>query len=556
MSRESWTLIDNLVWQLEHRPDAEVSRLVDASGLASSITVRQLLERAMAFARRLGPPREQRAVVAVCLYHGLDLHAAFLGALWAGHLPTMIAPPSPRMELHKYASAFGDMLAHVRPTFVITDGETRSRLSTLSPGRHGAEFVDAATIEVGESVAPHQAHPDDIAVLQHSSGTTGLQKGVALTHRAILDHHRVYRERLAITKTDVIVSWLPLYHDMGFIACFLLPILEQVLLVELSPFDWVARPAMLLDAISSHRGTLCWLPNFAFQFLADSVRVGQLDKRPDLSSIRAFINSSEPVMDASNQAFASRFATFGVRIDQLTASYAMAENVYAVTQSLPGRYRTLAVDRVAFTSEHRIVESDGGVTFVSNGVPIEGTELVVLGANEAVLEDDHVGELAIRGISRFAGYYNRSDLTGAAIMSDGFFRTGDLGFVHHGEVYVTGRKKDLIIIQGRNFYPNDIERVVGDIDGVMPGRAVVFGIGDLASGTEKLIVLVETTLEAEELQRRLVLAIRKQIAQTFDCTPGDVRVVPSRWLVKSTSGKLARGDNREKYLAALGASSS
>ena len=542
------TLVANLATQLEERASDEWCRLLDADGTATSITVGQLLERAMAFAATYGSVTGERKLIAVCLYHGLDLHAAFLGAMWAGHLPTMIAPPSPRMEPAKYAASFADMLGHVKPAVVVSDAATIAKLETLSLASFPASRVlDRETVESTGWIAPHLGRAHDLAVLQHSSGTTGLQKGVALTHAAILDHNRVYRERLELRRSDVVCSWLPLYHDMGLIACFLLPLLERLKLVELSPFDWVSRPVSLLEAITQHRGTLCWLPNFAYQFLADSVKSTE---GLDLSTIRAFVNSSEPVLDASHRAFVSRFRALGAREDQLTASYAMAENTYAVTQSRPGGYRTLAIDRRVFSDEHRAVATEHDpLVVVSNGAAIEGTEVVVLDDRGQRLADGEVGELALQGPSRFDGYFGREDLTRAAMTDDGFYRTGDLGFIDAGEVFVTGRKKDLIIIQGRNFYPADIERIVGETEGVVAGRVVAFGLRDEHQGTEGLVVLVEAVDQAADAQRRLVLAIRKRIAQSLDCTPSDVRVVPARWLVKSTSGKLARGDNRAKYLA-------
>ncbi len=542
------TLVANLATQLEERASEEWCRLLATDGTATSITVRQLLERAMAFAASYGPTNSERKLIAVCLYHGLDLHAAFLGALWAGHLPTMIAPPSPRMEPAKYAASFADMLGHVKPAIVVSDAATIAKLETLSLASFPASRVlDRETVESAGWVAPHIGRASDLALLQHSSGTTGLQKGVALSHAAILDHNRVYRERLELRPTDVACSWLPLYHDMGLIACFLLPLLERIKLVELSPFDWVSRPVSLLEAITQHRGTLCWLPNFAYQFLADSVKSTD---GLDLSTIRAFVNSSEPVLDASHRAFVERFRAFGAREDQLTASYAMAENTYAVTQSRPGGYRTMSIDRRTFSDHHRAVATDvDPLVVVSNGAPLEGTDVAVLDEAGAHVPDGTVGELALRGSARFDGYFGRDDLTRAAMTEDGFYRTGDLGFVDTGEVFVTGRKKDLIIIQGRNFYPTDIERIVGETDGVVAGRVVAFGLRDEHKGTEGLVVLAEASDDAIEAHRKLVLAIRKRIAQSLDCTPSDVRVVPSRWLVKSTSGKLARSDNRAKYLA-------
>jgi fatty-acyl-CoA synthase len=515
------------------------------------VTVRSLIDRARAYADIYGPAIGERKIVAVCLYHSLDLLAAFVGAVWAGHIPTMLAPPSPRMERAKYSNSFCRMLEHIRPSFVVVDHATSEKLDQLSL----KEFPDSVLIDpVGVPTAGAaplwNGDAGEIAVLQHSSGTTGLQKGVTLSHRAIINHNRAYVERLRLTEKDRIVSWLPLYHDMGFVACFLLPILERIPFVQISPFDWVLRPVSLLEQINRERATVCWMPNFGFQFLADSIRPSQIQNDMDLSSIRAWVNCSEPVQHSAHLAFYQRFHEYGVRWEQFTASYAMAENVFAVSQSLPGEYRTLAINRRIFAQEGRI-ESDeaaGAAILVSNGNAVKGTEVAVLDDDQQGLPDNHVGELAVRGDYRFDGYFRREELTRGSLTADGWYRTGDLGFLRAGEIYVTGRKKDLIIIQGRNFYPADVEKTVAEVEGLIPGRIVVFGLSSDKTGTEGLVVLAEAIDYAGEQGKQLSLKIRNAVAQELDCTPYDVRIVPPRWLIKSTAGKLARNDNRSKYL--------
>jgi fatty-acyl-CoA synthase len=541
-----------LLRRLEEEPDAVACWLVKSDGESARVSVRELMSRAYAFAAAYGPASGGRKIVAVCLYHGLDLHAAFVGALLAGHIPTMIAPPSPRMEASKYTDSFCRMLAHIRPSFVVTDGAALEKLDALAlKGFPDSELIDAGAVrDAGASFEPWDADAEDVALLQHSSGTTGLQKGVALSHRAVLRHNRAYASRMNLTRDDVIVSWLPLYHDMGFVACFLLPLLARVPFVELSPFDWVLRPVSLFEQIQKHGATLCWMPNFAFQFMADSVRPTQIPDGLNLSTVRAWVNCSEPVQHAAHSAFLERFAEHGASERQLTASYAMAENVFAVTQSNAGEYRVLRVNRRLFTDEHAVEEDEGdtALAFVSNGAPVEGTEVTVIDESGRELPEGRVGELGVRGEYLFSGYFRREDLTREAVTGEGWYKTGDLGFVRGGEVYVTGRKKDLIIVQGRNFYPADVEKVAASVEGVTAGRVVVFGLADEKAGTEGLIVLAESEEFEGENARRLSLKIRNAVAQELDCTPRDVRVVPPRWLVKSTAGKLARADNRSKYL--------
>jgi fatty-acyl-CoA synthase len=532
------TIIARLAQRWAAEPERVVCRLLNAAGEAQVITARQLRARVRAWAAAFGRVDGARKLIGVSLYSGLDLHAAFFGALWAGHLPTMIAPPSPRMEPQKYAQALAGMVAHLQLDGWVAAGD-------WAPA--GVEVLRPEQVAADTDFAPELGAPEDLALVQHSSGTTGLQKGVALSHRAVLAHNARYRAALALTEDDVIVSWLPLYHDMGFVACFLLPYLEGVTLVELSPFDWVRRPLSLLEALSRHGGTLCWLPNFAYNFMVKALRDPSALDALDLGGVRAFINCSEPVQAASHAAFVRAFAPAGVRAEQLAASYAMAENVFAVTQTAPGAATEICCDAEVFARAHRVEPAAEGLRFVCNGPALPGTEVRVCGAS-GPLPDGHVGELQLRGSHLFSGYFRRADLSAAATTADGWYRTGDLGFVLEGGIYVTGRLKDLVIVQGKNLYPTDAERAAGAVPGVNPGRVVAFGLPDPRLGTEQLAILVETAADFTGHAGRLSLAIRNHVAQTLDITPGVVKIVPARWLVKSTSGKLARGDNRAKYL--------
>ena len=547
------TITERLWKRLHSEPSAVACQLVDASGSRETITVEALFSRALAYAAILPPASHGRELIGVCQYHGIDLLASFLGGIFAGHIPTMIPPPSPRMDAGKYASNFVHMMEHIRPTVMLTDAKVVEKLDGTLPSWCMAEsrFILPGEVALTAQFVPVFGQPCDVAVIQHSSGTTGQQKGVALSHHAILFHNRVYSRRIGICETDVIVSWLPLYHDMGFIACFLLPLLEGIPFVQISPFDWVNRPVMLLEQIHQTKGTLCWMPNFAFSYLAKSVRSSQLGQELDLSTMRAWINCSEPVYDNSMREFVDRFHGNGVRDQQLAASYAMAENVFAVSQSLPGGLQTLSVSRTALRSGQVQIlnEVEGSTRLVSNGAPIEGTEVRVVDSNETALDEAVVGEIQLRGKTLFSGYFRRTDVSSGAFTHDGWYRTGDLGFILSGDIYVTSRSKDVIIIQGRNFYPSDIEEMVGGLEGITRGRVVAVGIADERSGTDQLVILCEAAPSFVDQIGKLKLTVRQAVAQEFDCTPSDVCIYKERWLVKSTSGKLARKENLARYLA-------
>ena len=551
--------------RLAAEPDRVVATYVAPDGSARDVSAAGLAAHASAVARSLrqlglGP----RALVAIVHRSGPWLHAAWIGALWAGHVPTMIAPPSPRMEARKYAEGFCGMVGALGIDAVVLDQATRAALGALMPAGTPAIVTDALQPHDGAPEVATMAGLDDEVAVQHTSGTTGLQKAVGFTSRQIHVHASALLQRLQATPADVVVSWLPLYHDMGFVACFVTPLISGMRIVEMSPFDWVQRPAMLLDAIDSQGGTLCWLPNFAFKVLSEerllevAAEQGQSWR---LGGARAFISCSEPVMAEAIARFVDRLAPFGVRRHQVLASYAMAEAIFGVTQNAIG----------APPAEDHEPCADDVIELVSCGSALPTIAIEVRDAAGRGLDDGTVGQIHIAGPHVFAGYRHQPErdasvvdaslvdapvidapvvdapVADASVIDDrGFFATGDLGFRLDGELYVTGRLKDLIIIRGRNYYPQDIEALVGAVAGVVPGRVAAFGIPDAASGTEQLVILME--IADGEVPGKVALAVRRAIAQSLDTTAGDVRVVPPRTLVKSTSGKVSRAENRRRYL--------
>jgi len=532
--------------RLAERPERIAVRFVSDSGV-QTLTAGALAGMAYDAASRLKALNlPARSVVGVAHYSGPALHAAWLGCLWAAHIPAMVAPPSPRMEAAKYAVGLNVVVGGLGLAALLTDAQAAQALEgrlTSPPPFIACDDLsaDAAPVEVAD------LDETEVAVIQHSSGTTGNQKAVALTTAQVIAHQTAYGERLGLTPEDRIVSWLPLYHDMGFVAAFLQPLIAGIELVEMSAFAWAARPAMLLEAIDAWKPTLCWMPNFAFSLLAEP-RVLRALGSVDLSSVRAWVNCSEPVMATSIDRFCAALGPHGVRAEAITVSYAMAENVFAVTQSRPGAAVRLTADRARMEVEGIIAPPGAGavVELVSNGPVLPTTQLAVRGPDGETLGEGRVGEFCLRGAHRFAGYNGRPDLTAQVVDDAGWYATGDLGFVQDGEVYVTGRKKDLIILRGRNYRAQDIEAAIGEVAGVKAGRVVAFSRPDEAAGTEKLIVVAE--LEPPAQAGPLALEIRKCVAQTFDTTVGDVLIAPDRWIVKSTSGKLARADNLAKYL--------
>jgi len=433
--------------------------------------------------------------------------------------------------------------------------------SQLAPNQPRREPLQLQPDRVGNTgaarslSAPEPAHvANEVAFLQHSSGTTGLQKGVALSHAAVLNQLAAYGSAIELRESDVVVSWLPLYHDMGLIAGFLLPLIAGVPLVLMSPFDWVQHPALLFRAIHDYRGTLCWLPNFAYNHCARRIRRRDTDEL-SVASMRLFINCSEPVRHDSHQLFLERFAASGVRADMLGVSYAMAENTFAVTQTPPGAPVRLdalapgALEQTGYAHPSAPGDPDAAVR-VSCGPPISGTEVRVVNDAGQPLAERNVGQIVVRSNCLLTGYYRRADLQ--PFTTGGWYLTGDLGYVAAGELYVVGRRKDLIINAGKNIYPADIEAIVNTIQGVHAGRAVVFGVVDEREGTELVAVVAEVGTADVAERQTIARAIRQEVARQTTVTVSFVHLVGPRWLLKTSSGKLARAANRDKWLQETG----
>ena len=489
----------------------------------------------------------------VIIAHTQNLESiyAFWGALLMGAIPAMFPTLTEKLDPDAYMRNMNELVARSGVRLIFTSDDFAPVMARAADCPViGSTELAGLTDDVGaQAFRPHQPKPEDVAFLQHSSGTTGLQKGVALSHRAVLNQLASYARAIDLRPDDVIVSWLPLYHDMGLIAGFMQPLVQGIPLILMSPFDWVKHPALLFRAIHEHGGTLTWLPNFAYNHLARRVRSRDLED-VRLDGMRLFINCSEPARHDSHQLFLARFGAVGVREEMLAVSYAMAENTFAVTQTPPGRPPRLdVVDRRELEESGRALPATNGEstrTLVSCGPPIPNTRAQVVDERGESLPQRRVGEIAIRSDCMLTDYYKRPDLNP---FSDGWYLTGDMGYIAAGEIYIVGRKKDLIINAGKNVYPQDIEAIVNTVPGVHPGRAVVFGVPDEREGTELIAVVAEVDIDAPEARKRIIRAIRQTVARESTVTVSYVTLVGPKWLIKTSSGKIARAANREKWLA-------
>lgn len=472
--------------------------------------------------------------IVVILRHSPELFFSYLGAMFAGAIPTFMPVLTAKQEAELFWEEHRKLFAQLRPKIVVTDDERAAEIISgwnIKVVQPQAQHVNGMVSTI--LVAKGRDELDDVACLQHSSGTTALKKGVVLTHRAIVAQVEAYAKAIRLTPGDVIASWLPLYHDMGFIACFMTAVITGAQLVAIDPFEWVARPAILLDAIERYRATLCWLPNFAFSHIAN---MAPSSAQWDLSSMRAFINCSEPCKESTFERFLDRFQKCGVRAEMLQVCYAMAENVFAVTQTPLG-------------SVPHALETGGGTSRVlSCGVPVEGVTVRICDPQGASLADGQIGEIVIKSPFLFSGYYKQPEKT-AERLKDGWYWTGDLGFMADGELYVTGRKDDLLLLNGRNYYAHEIEHILNEVEGIVPGRVLALAVDDLRTDSAGLVILAECaqTDDVAITAKR----VRTVLAERLGLGLYAFEAVQRGSLIKSTSGKISRSKNRDRYLAGV-----
>jgi len=513
---------------------------------------------ASAYARSGIQPGE---VVVLILQHGEDLVYSFWGTILHGAIPSIMPFLTEKLSPERYRADLSALISVTQPAAIVTYPEFEAEVkSALKDGDSVRAVIVTSQVDKNisldfDALAGFQRKSDEIVLLQHSSGTTGLQKGVALSHQAVFNQLNAYGKSLSLNENDVVISWLPLYHDMGLIAGFIMPILSGVPLVLMSPFDWVRAPYKMMQAVSRYRGTLSWLPNFAYNFCAQKIRDRHLEG-VDLSTWRAVINCSEPVRWESHQAFYEKFKAYGLRYEALQTSYAMAENVFAVTQSpFVSEPAVVEVDREAFMSE-RLAKSPipasgrPALKMMSSGRPLENVKVKVVDENRSEVAERVIGEVALQSDCMLTEYYHREDSTEKAF-ADGWYLTGDYGFIVDGEVFVSGRKKDMIIVGGKNVYPQDLEALTYEVPGVHAGRSVAFGIYNEEEGTEDVVIIAEVDSEDEAEQQKIADIIRGHVTRNSAIALRHVKAVDSKWILKTSSGKTARSANKEKFLAEL-----
>lgn len=555
---ETRTIVDFLRLRASQEPDRLHARYIQPDRAPDEQTCGQLERRTRQFAhalQRRGTP-EQR-VVLVILQHSADMLPAFYGAMWLGAIPAFLPFPTGRLHVGKYYNDLRALIERTRPHALVTYRELAGELRELLAATEGApEVLLAEDVGADEPLAgePWPATPEDIACIQYSSGSTGLQKGATLSHRAILAECAGVGRFFGLTRDDHFTTWVPLYHDWGLVCDAIHPLVLGAPFTLISPVHWVARPAVVLEVITKYRATVYWQPNFAFNFMAQRVKESEL-AGIDLSSLRLCGNGAEPCLYDSHEMFARRFEKVGFDRRALGIVYGMAEVVNSVIaaggkggEGAREPIRVDCIDGDALQERHVAepvpAEHPSARRMLGVGRGLEGTEFRIVDMADPgkELPDRQVGEIAIRSRAAMHGYYNNPGAT-AEKMHAGWYVSGDIGYRADGILYVTGRKSDLIIIGGENIYPQDIEYMVAEHPQAVAGRVAAIGVDDEQLGTQRLIVIVESRSEDPAVHAELVRFVRREVAARLQVRVDRVYVAPYKWLYKTSSGKIARLPN-------------
>jgi fatty-acyl-CoA synthase len=493
--------------------------------------------------------------IALVIPDGDEFVLSFMGAVISGMVPVPMYPQLSFKNLKTYHETVAHILDASGAKVLVTTAATREYIEPVRALCKGGES-EAATIVLASDLAQAtpcalpEVKPEDLCFIQFTSGSTSKPKGVAVTHRNLAWNAQSFMiHGLAVdSKVDKGVSWLPLFHDMGLIGFVIGPIFANIQVIFIPTANFVRTPRMWLDKISKHRGTITYAPNFAYALITKRLKEKDLAEL-DLSCLRHAGSGAEPIQASTLREFAAKVAPTGFDPNAFLASYGMAEGTLAMTFSDMrglGERRGLRTDVVepAALEQAKAVPLAGGQELVNCGRAFPDHEIAIVNPDTgARLVDREVGEVISRGPSTCAGYYLDEEKTNAAF-KDGWLHTGDLGYLVAGDLFICGRLKDMIIIRGRNFYPNDLEWAVSDLPRVRRGNVVAFSVP--VNGEESLVLCAEAfQSDAEGLREEIATLITEH----FSLTPHKVEIVPQGSLPRTSSGKPQRRKTRELYLS-------
>jgi acyl carrier protein len=574
------TLLDVFRYRAKH--DAERTHLLiteeDAVGEERNITL--TFGELYAAAHRCAAELSRRGVpvggrVSLMLPTSRAFFVSYAGILLAGAIPVPIYPPFRADRIEEYAARQTAILNNAEVCLLLTFRRAEAVARLLQPRvRSLAAVVDAEKLLDAADKAPPPApgalpayltgsrarRSSDIALLQYTSGSTGDPKGVVLTHANLLANMRAIGTAVQMGPGDVGVSWLPLYHDMGLIGAWLTLLHFGIPLAVMSPLAFLTRPERWLWAFHKHHGTIAAAPNFAYELCVRKIADKDIEGL-DLSSWRVAMNGAEPVNPETMERFTARFARYGFRNESHLPVYGLAESSLAVT--VPPLNRGPLIDRVdreTFTTEGRAVCSTthdtSAISFVSSGSALPAHEVRIVDNHGNEVPDRTEGFLWFRGPSATAGYFHNPVATQKLLplgaLTDphelAWVDSGDRAYRAHGEIYVTGRLKDIIIKGGRNLYPHEIEELTARVEGIRKGCIVAFGLKDEGAGTEKLIVAAEVRERDTRKLAAISAAVTDQVMRGLGLPPDRVELLPPGSIPKTSSGKLRREETKQLFL--------
>ena len=547
------TLLDVLAFHKEAHGERPHIHLIGPKQDVWTLTYAELWQGAQEVAAGLAEYNlPQGSAVAIMLPTGEDFFQVFLGILFAGCVPLPIYPPIRRTQIEEHLRRQAGILRNARVPVLITTPEAslfgrliRAQVATVS-----AVTTVGALRQPGMAEVKPQLNGDDLALLQYTSGSTGDPKGVMLSHTNLLANIRALGEALGVTSRDVVVSWLPLYHDMGLIGTWLGSLYFACPFVVMPPMTFLARPERWLWAMHRFGGTLSAAPNFAYEFALTKVPDHALEGL-DLSAWRMASNGAERIARPTVERFIARYEPYGFHPEAMTPMYGLAESSVALTTSPLGRGprfdRVRRRDLVTWGRAVPAIEpGPEQIDFASCGVPLPGHEVRVVDAAGRELGDRQEGSIQFRGPSATQGYLRAPKKT-MALFHDGWAETGDKGYLAEGELYVTGRIKDIIIRAGQNLYPDEVEDAVGSLNGIRKGQVAVFASEDPRTASERLVVLAETRQRDPAKRERLRQEVADLVSDMMSAPPDEVSLVSPGTVVKTPNGKVRRSACRQLY---------
>ncbi len=513
---------------------------------------RQMREDALAMAYRLvdaGITKNDR--VALIAETGPDFSALFCACTLVGAWPVPLPLPTTFGGKESYIDQLSVQLLSSDPKILIYPPEIAD-MAKAAADRQGCEGIDWATLATRPAppVDLPTADPEDICYLQYSSGSTRFPQGVAVTHKALLHNLYGHAASMDINGNDRVVSWLPWYHDMGLVGCFLSLIANQVSVDYLKTEHFARRPLAWLDLISRNKGTtLSYSPTFGYDICARRISSqSNVEERFDLSRWRLAGNGADMIRPDVMQNFVNAFAPAGFKANAFTPSYGLAEATLAVTVMPVGEgIRVELVEEERLSGSRRDLSRPARYRAIVNcGKPLPDMDVEIRGETGAIKADHQIGKVWCRGPSVMHSYFRNPEAT-AECLVNGWLDTGDMGYMHEGYLFIVGRAKDMIIINGKNHWPQDIEWAVEQLPGFNHGDIAAFAV-ETENGEEAPAVLVHCRVSdpAERLRLRDEIRDKVRAITGMNCV---VELVPPRTLPRTSSGKLSRAKARKMYLA-------